>query len=306
MKEGESRTKEIIRNAFITGFIFVATALFFSPVGLWSKILGVLAGICAGIFSGYLLCDFRKVIEKAPLAWKKSKKKGGKTLNVIIKAGKFLIKPNPALHLSIGVFCFNALVIFFTVYINSYADVVDKICSLILLSITTTLFFILLISIFMDHNLIYIKWNEPSNRDKAREDWEYLKLKNTYKNMFFLCPYSFLFFSKVFGLIALKLGEFFGWNLWKGVYQTICFLVFFLINLFILIHSKEKTIWTLNGILGGMIVYLYFVPSSITGWDRIFYCVCGGLAGSLLGIFNSEILSKKIFKRILKNNPAWH
>jgi hypothetical protein len=76
------------------------------------------------------------------------------------------------------------------------------------------------------------------------------------------------------------------------------------IFLFRLIHSHERLLCTVDGVLGGLFVWIYvrYRLVDISWLASAFAILCGGLAGSVLGLFNWEIVSVRIMG--VKNQRA--
>lgn len=307
------KTKRIAKNAFVVGFVFVAVALVFTPDNWWSKLLGVLAGISASILSGYLLCDFQETLQKATIAWRKAKRGGHKSFVKLCKFIKWGVGPHPFAHLMILII---ALCVF--TMLLGFKSINPTIVTVsIILGCFWAAFFHNCMLAFASRHHFYWK---RTGRCNLREDWKtterwnihekgFVEMRLTYRNV--ACLMGFIIWqiakevSELFIFVILKVSRFIAWDFWGYAFSLIFFLTRFVLHLFILLHSKERFVWTLGGILGGMFVYLYIAPPGLMGWDRIFLCICGGLTGAGLGIFSSEIVTKRFLKKLLEKNPAW-
>jgi hypothetical protein len=296
------KTKRIMKNAFITGIMFVTVALFFAPDNWWSRLLGVLAGICAGIISGYLLCDFQKTLQKVPLAWEKAKNGGTEIFDVVCIVVKWGVSPHPFAHLMILLTVLNTFVMLIILFITFHPIIpgLEPIIAMMFVGALMAFMSYMLMTHIASKNKFY--WVEGIIFESYVRD--YIEMRVTYWNVFCLVGLTIQETIKSCVYIIYKVAEFIAWNFWAYGFALICFLGRFVIHLFILVHSKERFIWTMDGILGGMIIYLWVTPPVLMGWDRIFLCTCGGLVGAGLGVFSSEVVTQ-FLKSFLKKNPAW-
>ncbi|MCK4386605.1 MAG: hypothetical protein KAV41_00775 [Candidatus Pacebacteria bacterium] len=269
-------TKKIATACFIGGFICAAVAVAVNPMFWW-------LGLIAGSAGGYLAYEFREVLQAIPRAWKLAKEGSGAVWEIVKHLFKeCFTKSHPVWHSA--VVCFVLIFLFFY-RLFPKSDLTSCFAVTMMLDVV---FFLIIVSL-----LVEIGTKQRYKTDllleryqvEAGETWQPI----TYRDFFRWVT------KGIFGITL-----FFFWTMWKwiaiGIYRAICFSGRFLKNLFILIHSNKRLLCAIDGAIGGAVAYIWLISPSVTIWEKIGLCVCGGLLGAVIGVANYEVVSKRVLR----------
>jgi len=304
-------TKKIAVASFIGGAICSAVALMFAPAYWW---LGLIAGISAGLVSGYISYDFRDVLRKIPIALRAAGKGVAIAITEVIdtvtdaahEIKEWSKKPHPFVYSSLAI-----TIVFFVwlefSYFHVMAEAIDPTTGVKWGILDSQIFFFtismgllvvwsffllpLFVSIGTRSEHCYWETNPYgslfSGIDKLKnEDDKSAPL--TYANVA-------RWFAKGLGITVL----FFIWTMWWksliGIVYALWFTILFVGHLVKLTYSKPRVLCAVNGTLGGVASFVWFASSATSFAEQVVLVIFGGLLGVAFGVANWEIVSKRIF-----------
>ena len=306
-------TKKIAIACFFGGVLGSFVALICTPAYFW-------LGSFAGFAGGYLSYEFREVLRAMPIAFRLARSGGAGALVCLRDALRdewrsirvWINEPHcfvyPAVVVSMPVVLFLAWWVSRQVFMYSdmcrnepfvlklgLASVVPLMISLVLV-VLLSLIFRTFASIgsrfgercywrpFVDTELL-----TQDERADALDRCGYHEKPVTYGNVL-------RWAMKGVGLTV----QFFVWTLWKelaiGIWMLLCFFGRFTWYLFKLIHSHKRVLCGADGMLGGMISYVWLISSSSSFTEQFLLVLFGGLLGAVLGVVNWELVSKRVLK----------
>lgn len=296
-------TKKVALACFIGGALCTLIALLFSPQ-YW--LLGLAAGISAGLISGYLSYDFREMIRIIPLV---AKETWGEIWEALNSTGRFfrnlgkafwwlITKPHPFIHTSM------ALTILVLLGLNISAprsiSTSDYVATYVVLSFGALVglaLSLLLIPIISSLGLNVLK----KDWDMKWEKWQLVYFVNqdpTRQGETLITPRYYLvtccFLWGCLVLVAMT-----GKNLWKMTKIPRKFLAGipkFVKNVFILIHTQLRILCAIDGTFGGVIALIMFRSAELSLAGYVCMICFGGLLGTAFGVLNWEIVSKRLLK----------
>lgn len=292
-------TKKIAIAIFVGIFVGAMVVLTLTTTPLLRWLLGVLVGSSVGL----LLYDLKEVQEKAPLAWRATKRGSRYSLD-------WLKRPRPTMLLIlvlllISTLCFSKLPwsiesidgemsieeeIFGTIILSVLLGmVVTIICMAILDSI---------ISIGAEKKRMFFQashkvWFSEQEIKKMTEK-QYTQIPLNYRNVYGLMLIGF-------GCVALNVlrvipgvGIGFGIGLWSFLsfifYGMWVFLARFLWMLFKLISSYERILCAIYCAAGVTVIHILFGHQASLLGQKIIIAVSGGIIGAAVGVIHYSIV----------------
>ncbi|MDD3101890.1 MAG: hypothetical protein PHE59_01985 [Patescibacteria group bacterium] len=282
-------TRKIALACFIGGALCCAVALFAAPMYWW-------LGLLAGFAGGYLSYEFRGVCKAAPVALRIATKESRKIYqSEIVRTKEWFSKNHPFAYLNI------ILAVIFGLYLIPYdwiiADTYPNISHYMRALITY--FSIQALAVF-GAPFLFSFWGARFV-DKcywiSKGEDAYLKEANNPDIWRYKLKQKPLTYLNVLRWMVLGAG-FFIWTpckfCLKIVWTILCFLGRFAWHLFRLIHSNKRVLCAIDGTLGGLISYFYFISMPMPFGSKIMFIIFGGLLGGVFGIISYEIISKRI------------
>ena len=306
-------SKKIALGCFIAGFVFVILVLLL-PEGLIFKALAAFAGLSMG----FLCYDLNDVKEKIPVAWMASKRRYERASGIVGRIVDWFRIPHPFAYLFLVYWIIGAGLTF-NLFVYQGHNPPQSMGSLIGdLFMDGLISFLAGILVSMITGIIFTKWAHEGAKIKKcfwSSDDEFFDInfrpdekENMLEEGFLELPVSYKliysliwagFYASVSELLS-KTKEMFC-NACKAVWKAICATVWFVfwgwislligfsVKLYKLIHSGERALCAVDGIIGGLIVLvvLHYNPvENISGLQIALTGICGGLCGALFGLFD--------------------
>jgi len=288
-------TKKIAAACFIGGVLCSSVAWLFTPTYWW-------LGLIAGIAGGYISYDFREVRTAVPVACRLARKKGAGLLeNLYAQARAWLAKPHPFVYpAALVTVPFYLLALFYNAPFIGQTIVDAGIFGRLIMSVIVTIGVPLVfveVTCIMTVPIVMLAYIGIRVGEESYW-WPFLcipteaEMLDTAKHLDKqglrrqLITYSNVdrWMAKGLGLTIL----FFVFTLWKyllvGAWQMICLFGRFLWHFFKLIHSNKRVLCAIDGTLGGMVSYFWFVSSAESLSSHIVLVLFGGLLGAALGV----------------------
>lgn len=287
-----------------TGRVALASAIAAVFCCVFWKVIDPEYGIAAGLAAGYLSFRFRAVLGAIPSAWSETLTELDLAREDIIQGCSevraWLKRAHPFVYPSIFATCVTGWVLVhrwitpLKEWYIAQGRSLDRFDVATLFMVVAILCYLVSLSLFVGFAFLGArKWEkcywypflmieEGRPREKhEKEDLERDGLQQkplTYANVFRWAGKGVL-------MIAFPILKFF-WIVLSG-------LCLFLLHLAGIIYSKERVLCAIWGTTGGVIACVALAPASLLEYLAFF--VFGGLLGGVLGVFNYEILSKRIF-----------
>jgi hypothetical protein len=261
---------EVGRACFIGGVTLCLVALLVAPAFWW-------LGIVAGFASGYIAYEFREVFRAIPEAIEVTKTVGGlfgEALKMMFEdVIAWFRKQHPFIYppllvaIPLGVFGF------FSLHATGAAVIQYYPLSLLIAEVFLSFVWgaIIWVAFFMLLGLFVVMadgFDEVGVEDVTYRVYVTLLITGARNILRVVC-----------------------WGMWKRLAMVVWTLIR-------LIHSNERVLCGVDGTLGGLIALWAFwnyasTPTSFI--TTMFVALCGGVIGTVLGIANWELISKRFF-----------
>jgi len=306
-------TRKIAVACCIGGLLCCAVALMFAPIYWWF-------GLIAGFAGGYISYEFREVLKAVPVAARMAFNKSSEIYKAMYNSvrNKF---SNTRAWLNDGPhpFLFPACLIALPFVLISAHGLSSDMCLdrkntdttlglLSTISVSALMIFIVCGSLIIVLSLALLLVALLGARLRDKSYW--LTFEGTYsaeelaKKGYREVPLNYKHAFKCVGLGVGIIVSFLFWKMWPyiiiGIAVAICAVLWtfgrFLWYLVKLIHSKERVLCGVDGMLGGAVSYIWLAPTATSFAGHLVLVAFGGLLGAAFGVLNWEIVSKRILK----------
>jgi len=286
----DKKTKKIVIGCFVGGTVCTGVAMLVAPM-FW--LIGLIAGIAAGLTAGYIGYDFMAIVRAIPIAWKKTIA----SLRAICAWFNKLLgwRPNKLRFAN----AFWGGILMANIILDMGSSIIGG-CCLFKSSLDRTdaivafsgLFALLLI--ILPLTIAFTEYT--SSVPPTPEEIE--KRKRMARRS--ILPI-------LLALLVYNLAKFLLWAIPRIPHGTMITLhvigkagalmaraiPLFFWNLFLLIHRKERTICAIDGAIGGVLSFIYIAPLAQTMPQQLLAIAFGGLIGIGLGVLNYELVTKR-------------
>ncbi len=290
--------REVGKASAIAAGMCVLAALLVAPQLWW---LGLAAGIAAGLTSGYVSYDFRKVVLAIPIAWNRTKLAcdvvGGRAFRKIVA---FFRRPHPfGYGAMLGGLTLEILVValFVARSIGSEASPAEpptpRTMGLVWALILGPGLLWVLSSMVMGLLLVcFAAWGAKIERcywldPGVDERWQRIQYQEGYREVLFTYRTIYYLAWVGFRRAAWVVFAFFVWRGWVWLWRKACFIGRFYRRfggeLFRLIHSEGRVVSALYGTAGGVVALLVGHAHVATAPEKVLLVFFGVLLGFALG-----------------------
>lgn len=299
--------REVGKATAMAGGMCGLAALFIAPHLFW---IGLVAGIAAGLVSGYASYDFRKVLWAIPIAWERTKIDCGAVgSRAFGKIKAFFRQPHPIGYgavvggLVLGVLFFGGVIVLASFFSGgsagtppptpntttsgvAFAVLLFPLLIWLGLGVINALLLMSLADMGARIRQCYVPWRpifggvgeaELKRRQDLRQKG-YRKVPLTYRVIYHLVWVGFR-------RAAWNVFAFFAWRGWVWLWLKACFIGRFYRRfgweLFRLIHSEGRVASALYGTAGGVTGLLLGYPYAVAIPERsllVFFCALLGFA----------------------------
>ncbi len=278
---------EIARACFVGGATFCLVALLIAPAFWW-------AGIVPGFAAGYLAYEFREVQRAIPRALADvSEVFAVVAVEIVEGFREFRSKPHPfgypALLAGSLLFCAAWYTSLTRHPLHGFAEwtlglFIGLLFFGVFAAVAGALVYaaLMLLAIAGAENWARVYWNRTMSVE-VRDRLKKRGLKKdllTYANAYRWMLYGIFWLMAGLAIMVPR-------KMWR-----------FCVVFIRIIHSNERLLCGIDGMLGGLIAlwtFWQYGPASASLGAVIFVVFCGGLMGAVLGIANWELVSKRVF-----------